>query len=376
MDVEIGKGLPYMPASQRLRTISAAACLLLLATAAVPGCSAFHSEGPVPPPIPPLGPEQQVPIEKLKVTLPPYRIEPPDILYIDAVKIVPKSPYRISPQDILTVNVIGTLPTQPIGGNMPVDAGGAIDLGPGVGRVNVAGLSLEEATEVVDRQLRRTLSNPQVSIGLAQAAGLQQIAGEHLVASDGRINLGTYGTVYIAGLTVEEARAAIETHLTRYLDNPKIAVDVGAFNSKVYYIVMSTESPSSNFNQSVSRLPITGNETVLDALSQVNGLNQFSNKHHIWISRPSPDGCGCDQILPVDWDKVTRAADTATNYQVLPGDRIFVDCDKLYATDNAIFKIVSPFERIFGFTTLGVQALFRLAHPQSSFGGSNFTSHW
>ncbi len=362
-----------------MRTISASACLLVVALGVVSGCQTFRndaSEPAPPPPIASLSPPQQVPIEKLKISLPPYRIEPPDILYIDAVKIVPKSPYRISPQDILAVSATGTLPNQPIGGNLPVDAGGAIDLGPGIGRVNVAGLSLDEAREVVERQINATLKNVQVSLGLAQAAGLQQIGGEHLVAPDGRINLGTYGTVYIAGMTVEAARAAIEAHLTRYLDNPKIAVDVGAFNSKVYYIVMSTESPNSNMNQSVSRLPITGNETVLDALTQVNGLNQFSNSHHIWISRPSPDGCGCDQILPVDWGKITRAADTSTNYQVLPGDRIFVDCDKLYATDNAIFKIVSPFERIFGFTTLGVQALFRLAHPQSSFGGSNFTSHW
>jgi len=315
-----------------------------------------------------------VPIEKAKVSLPTYRIEPPDILDIDAVKIVPKSPYRISPQDILTVSATGTLANQPIGGNLPVDAGGAIDLGPGIGRVNVAGLSLEEATEVVERQLNVTLKNAQVSIGLAQTAGQQQISGEHLVAQDGRINLGVYGTVYVAGMTVEEARTAIETHLTRYLDNPKIAVDIGAFNSKVYYVIMTT--PGANYNQIVSRFPALGNETVLDALSQVNGLSQLSSKHHIWISRPAPDGCGCDQILPVDWDKITMVANTSTNYQVFPGDRIFVDCDKLYATDFAVQKIVQPFERIFGFTTIGIQALFRLEHPQSAFGGSNLTSHW
>jgi polysaccharide export outer membrane protein len=360
-----------------MRTISAAACLVAAILSAFPGCQVFRSEAPSPPPpppIPPLSPAQQVPLEKSKVSLPAYRIEPPDILYIDAIKIVPKSPYRISPQDILSVSATGTLPTQPIGGNLPVDAGGAIDLGPGVGRVNVAGLSLEEATEVVERQLNVTLKNAQVSIGLAQAAGVQQIFGEHLVAQDGRINLGTYGTVYVAGMTVEEARVAIETHLTNYLETPKIAVDVGSYNSKVYYVIMTT--PGANYNQIVSRFPEVGNETVLDALSQVNGLSQLSSKHHIWISRPAPDGCGCDQILPVNWDKITMAADTSTNYQVFPGDRIFVDCDKLYATDFAVQRIVQPFERIFGFTTIGVQALFRLAHPQSSFGGSNLTSHW
>ena len=70
----------------------------------------------------------------------------------------------------------------------------------------------------------------------------------------------------------------------------------------------------------VRRLPVTGNETVLDAIAKVNGLSQLSSKK-IWIARPAPDQFGCQQILPVDWDAITQGGQTATNYQVLPGDR-------------------------------------------------------
>ncbi len=362
----------------RSNSFSTTALWLVLACTGFSGCHMFTEPAPTaatPPPIPPLLEAGQLaPIEKSKVSLPPYRIEPPDILYVDAIKVVPKSPYRISAQDVLSVNATGTLATLPIGGLLTVEPGGSIDLGPGNGRVPVAGLSLDEATEAVERQLSRVLSNPQVSISLAQSAGQQQIAGEHIVAQDGRINLGIYGTVYVSGMTVQEAKLAIEQHLTQYLDNPRVAVDVGSFNSKVYYVIMTT--PGANFGQIVSRFPTTGNETVLDALSQVNGLSQLASKHHIWIARPAPNGSGCDQILPVNWDQITKTANTSTNYQVLPGDRIFIDSDKLYAADTAISKVIAPFDRIFGFTTLGIQALFRLAHPQSSFGGSNLTSHW
>src|SRR6266566_3224259 len=49
-----------------------------------------------------------VPTEKSKVTLPEYVIEPPDILLIDVIKLVPKAPYRFEPLDVLQVEATGT----------------------------------------------------------------------------------------------------------------------------------------------------------------------------------------------------------------------------------------------------------------------------
>ena len=40
-----------------------------------------------------------------KVAMPLYRIEPPDTLEIDALKIVPKNPYRIEPLDYVSIDV-------------------------------------------------------------------------------------------------------------------------------------------------------------------------------------------------------------------------------------------------------------------------------
>ena len=307
-----------------------------------------------------------VPVEQSKVSLPPYQIEAPDILFVDAIKVVPKSPFRISPQDTLQIRAAGTLADQPINGYFVVEPGGAVELGPAYGKVNVVGLSLDEATEVVENQLRRLLKQPQVSLTLAQSAGQQEIAGEHLVASDGRINLGIYGGVYVAGMTVNEARQAIETHLTKFLDDPHVAVDVGAYNSKVYYII----TDGAGFGDSVVRFSVTGNETVLDALSQINGLSRLASKSHIWIARPAPERTGCDQILPINWDRITKDGETATNYQVLPGDRIFISADKFYTFDTALGNVIAPIQRLFGTATLGVQTIFGIQHPGIAAGGA------
>jgi len=284
-----------------------------------------------------------------KLSLPPYVIEPPDILLIESVRIVPKSPFRIRPLDALQIIVEGTLPEQPINNIFIVDPGGAVNLGPTYGKVSVGGLPLEEATEAVERYLRRTLREPQVSLTLAEAAGLQPITGQHQIAPDGTVNLGTYGSVPITGLTIPEATKRIEEYLAEYLEQPKVSVDVFAYASKNYYVITSGGGNGDN----IQKFPITGNETVLDAITNIQGLSRLSSKN-IWIARPAPGVDGCDQVLPVKWDAVVRGAKTATNYQVLPGDRIFIEEDHLVATDSMLDRFINPFERILGFGLLGV----------------------
>ena len=300
----------------------------------------------------PTDPERMPAKELAKVTLPAYVIEPPDILLVDALRVVPKPPFRIQSFDTLQVIVEGTLLEQPINGLYVVEPGGMLDLGPSYGKVMVGGQSLEEAQDAVFRHLKRILRDPQVSLTLAQAAGQQQIAGEHLVGPDGTINLGTYGNVFVTGMTLTEAKVAIEKQLSNYLDAPLVAVDVFSYNSKVYYVI----TEGAGYGDNVVRFPITGNETVLDAIAGINGLSRLSSKD-IWIARPAPSGVGCDQVLPVDIEAIMKGGSTATNYQLLPGDRVFIGQDPFVAFDSIVDKICGPFERIFGFGLVGVQTV-------------------
>jgi len=295
--------------------------------------------------------EQTIPLslepprEKAKVSLPAYRVEPPDLLQIEALKLVPLPPYRIEVFDVLQVQVTNTLPDQPINGYYLVEGEGTINLGPAYGKLRVVGLTVDQVQQVIQQQLQQVLVQPEVSVQLARTAGTQPISGTYLVAPDGTINLRQYGAVHLAGKTVAEARVAIQEHLAQYFDNPEVSIEVVGYNSKVYYII--TEGASLGDN--VVRVPITGNETVLDAVSMIGGLSQLSSKR-IWIARPAPGGFGLEQVLPVDWDAITRGASAATNYQVLPGDRIFIAEDRLVAFTNFT---AAPVERILGAATLG-----------------------
>jgi polysaccharide export outer membrane protein len=309
---------------------------------------------------PPLPPPPPMPRELAKMTLPSYIIEPPDILFIDAIRIIPKPPYRIEPLDVLVIQVAETLPNQPIGASpYPVSPDGTVNLGYSYGQVRVAGLTLEQAAQNIQQHLRQTLSNPQVAVALAQFRGVQQTRGEHLVQMNGTISLGSYGCVHVTGLTVSQAKCVIERHLSQWLLNPEISLSVSAFNSKVYYIIID----GGGYGQQVFRLPITGNETVLDAISQINGLPPISSTRKIWVARPTPANKGYYQILPVNWQVITQAGDTETNYQLFPGDRIYVRANCLLSFNNRLSQFLYPINNMMGATLLGVGTydLFRFA---------------
>jgi polysaccharide export outer membrane protein len=322
-----------------------AASALVLALA-VAGCA-------MGPNVQPAMPEPAAPVarELEKVSLPRYVIEPPDILLIDALRVIPKDPFRIEPLDILYIEVEGTHPDSPIRGPYPVEPGGAVDLGSLYGKVSVVNLSLEEATDAVSRHLERTLRAPQVSVTLFQSAGQQQIVGTHLVGPDGTVNIGVYGKVFVAGLTIPQATEAIKEHLLQFLEDTLISVDVLAYNSKVFYVV----TQGAGLGDNIVRFPITGNETVLDALSQVNGLSARSSKN-IWIARPSPE-TGCFQVLPVKWHDVVRGGKAGTNYQLMPGDRVFIEEDHMLAVEATVTRLLAPFQKVFEFTLLGTDTI-------------------
>ncbi len=290
-----------------------------------------------------------IPRELDKVTLPTYILEPPDILLIDIVRGTPLPPYHIEPLDVLQIQVLGALPNEPIAGLYVVEPDGTVNLGLSYGSIPVGGLTLEQARAAIDTQLRRVLKEPRSVVALAQARGIQQLVrGEHLIRHDGTISLGVYGCVYVAGLNVCQAREAIERHLSQFLLRPQVSLDVLGYNSKVYYVIFD----GGGYGQQIYRLPITGNETVLDAIGLVNGLPAVSSKKHIWVARPSPCGSSCDQVLPVDWNAITQGGSTCTNYQLLPGDRIYVRADPWICIDNNLAKVLAPFERLLGFTLL------------------------
>jgi polysaccharide export outer membrane protein len=331
----------------RLAIRSLAPALIVLGASLMSGChSVDFSDGnqlqrPVPQAMEP-------PRERSMVSLPSYRVEPPDILQIEMLKMVPLPPYRIDIYDVLQIRVLGTILDQPIDGFFLVEGEGVVSLGPAYGRVRVAGMTIDEARLAIAKKLSELLAKPDVSVQLAKTAGTQPITGQYLIGPDGTINLRQYGLVQVAGKTVTEIKTDLQKHMSQYFDSPEVSIDVVAYNSKVYYVI----TEGAGLGDNVRRVPITGNETVLDALSAVNGLSQVSSTT-IWVARPAPGGYGCEQILPVDYQAISRGGSSATNFQILPGDRVYIAEDNVTAFNTFLSKVTQPIERLLGTSALG-----------------------
>jgi polysaccharide biosynthesis/export protein len=217
-----------------------------------------------------------------------------------------------------------------------------------------------------DILLIEVLTEPRESLGPGVALSPQPITGQHLVRHDGTVNLGVYGSVSVAGMTTDQAREAIRRHVFQKLKelvatttskgtDPKspeqllVVVDVIGYNSKAYYVI----TDGAGFGEQIYRFPFQGYETVLDALANINGLPTVGSKHHVWIARRTPHCNQPEQILEVDYVGVTQHGITATNYQILPGDRVYVRAGEAFRVDGWLQKILTPIERLMGVTLLG-----------------------
>jgi polysaccharide export outer membrane protein len=312
---------------------------ILLGCAGVSGCVHGHHR-----------PDPESPREFAKITHPPYTIEAPDVLLIDAVRLVPKPPYRVEPLDSLVIQVTQAggkppAPDRPIAGIYTVNPEGYVDLGYDYGSVPLSGRTLAEARDIIKASLKpRIKPELDVVVEVAQTRALQQVRGEHMVRADGTIGLGTYGSVFVDGMTLAQAKEAVELHLSQFLVNPQVSLDVGGYNSKVYYIIFD----GGGNGQQMYRLPITGKETVLDAISLVNGLPAVASKSHMWVARPMPAEADGECKLAVNWHAITQRGSTLTNYQLLPGDRLFVKAAPLVTADTYLGRIIQPIERVLG----------------------------
>ncbi len=95
-------------------------------------------------------------------------------------------PYRIEPFDVFQIQVRGALPNEPIAGLFVAEPNATVNLGLSYGSAPVAGLTLEQARAAIDTQLRHVLEQPRPVVALAQARGIEQLVrGEHLVRPDG-----------------------------------------------------------------------------------------------------------------------------------------------------------------------------------------------
>ena len=94
----------------------------------------------------------------------------------------------------------------------------------------------------------------------------------------------------LVGMTLEQAGLPSKNHLSSRFDRPEVAVDVFGYNSKVFYVVIQ-----GRFRRPDLQLPVKGNETVLDALSQFVRSSAAAQSTRMWVARPGSNECSSNR---------------------------------------------------------------------------------
>ncbi len=149
-----------------------------------------------------------------------------------------------------------------------------------------------------------------------------RLPGDQPVLLDGTINLGKYGDLEVAGKTVAAIESDVQALIKTKTPNAgQVSARLVNRVSKVYYVLGDVNAPGA--------FPLSGRETVLDGIIAAGGLTERASRRNIILSRPTapPE---CRVVLPICYREIVQLGDTSTNYQLAPGDRIFVATRSLW----------------------------------------------
>lgn len=138
-----------------------------------------------------------------------------------------------------------------------------------------------------------------------------QLSQQLQVRPDGKITLPLVGDVPAAGRTSNELRDRIAGSLTEYISNPVVTVIVVETVPPVYYVMGEVNTPGPK--------SLTGQVTVVQALSAAGGFKDFAKVKDIRIQRRTPAG-----VTTTKFNYKDAINGSGKPVYLMPGDTIIV----------------------------------------------------
>ena len=141
----------------------------------------------------------------------------------------------------------------------------------------------------------------------------EQLSREVVVRPDGKISLPLIQDVQAEGLTVPWLKEEITRRFGEYLENPRVTVIVRQIGSYRVSVLGRVVRPGV--------YPITGNTTLVEAISMAGGFTEWANKGKITVI--TTEG-GEETKLTVNYKKIASGKDPSQNIVLKRGDTIIV----------------------------------------------------
>jgi len=134
------------------------------------------------------------------------------------------------------------------------------------------------------------------------------------VRSDGKISVPLIGEIEASGRTPIELKEEITAKLRSYLTAPDVTVTVLQINSQKFNILGRVLRPGS--------YPLLSTTTVLDAIAEAGGFQDFAKQKGVYILRHAADGS--EMRIPFNYKEVIRGIHPDENIRLKPNDTIVV----------------------------------------------------
>lgn len=134
------------------------------------------------------------------------------------------------------------------------------------------------------------------------------------VRSDGKITLPLIGEIQAAGQTPSQLQQAITSRLKAFITHPDVTVIVLQMNSRKFNVLGRVAKPGS--------YPLTSTTTVLDAIAQAGGFQDFAKEKDIYILRKK-DGRR-EARIPFNYKAVIKGKNAEENIVLEPHDTVVV----------------------------------------------------
>jgi polysaccharide export outer membrane protein len=134
-----------------------------------------------------------------------------------------------------------------------------------------------------------------------------------IVRPDGKITVPLIKEVEVAGLTPVQVEQRITEKLTKFIADANVTVVVATISSKKVYVIGAARKEGP--------LPYTYGMTVMQALSEAGGLNDYAKRKKIYILRTEN---GREYRLEFNYDDVLKGESMEQNHVLLAGDTVVI----------------------------------------------------
>ncbi|MEM6839628.1 MAG: SLBB domain-containing protein [Cyanobacteria bacterium P01_C01_bin.120] len=146
------------------------------------------------------------------------------------------------------------------------------------------------------------------------------------VLADGTISLPWIGSVYITGMSLDEAAAEVSRRYESFIFDPVVTLSLSSPRPIRIAVAGQVDRPGAYTTRQEgtdsTEVSVAELRTVAQAIQNAGGITQLADIRNIELIRPQPDGT--KEVIPIDFYELLVAGEQSQNALLRDGDTIFV----------------------------------------------------